>query len=78
MDVLIFKKGTPPMEIVESIRQMAFDPEQFGSTDSYISWLVDNLSRCHEIEVRVTGNTTEDRAASLVEELKRHGLISFE
>jgi hypothetical protein len=78
MPVLYFKSGTPPTEVVESIRSLAFDPDCFGSTDNYIDRMIDNLACFHEKHVTVTGNTTEERAASLVSELRRCGLIEFE
>jgi hypothetical protein len=40
--------------------------------------MVGNLARLHETYVTVTGNTTEEGAASLVSELERCGLIVFE
>jgi len=73
----VFKAGTPPLEVVESIRQLAFDPDHFGTTDNYIDWMVDNLSRFHGIRVQITGSTTQERAESLVNELVRHGLVAF-
>lgn len=75
---LKFKPETTALSVIDSIRQRAFDPDSFGSMDDYITWLAGNLSRCHDVEIAVVGDTTEDRAASLVGELQRHGLISYE
>lgn len=77
MEKLKFKRGTSPLAVVDTIRQKAFDPEHFGSTDNYIDWLVNNLWTFFGLSVRVTGKTTGERAASLVGELQLHGLVSF-
>lgn len=78
METLKFKPGTPALTVIDEIRQKAFDPDSFGTVDEYIVWLAENLSRCHDIVITVTGNTTDERAESLVAELLQHGLISYE
>jgi hypothetical protein len=77
MVTLNFRPGTPALSVLEAIRQESFDPEHFGSMDDYIDWLKDNLLRCSDIIVSVSGKSTDERAASLVSELQRNGLISY-
>jgi hypothetical protein len=77
MVTLNFKPGTPALTVLEAIRQESFDPEHFGSMDDYIDWLKENLLRCSDIIVSVAGESTEERAASLVSELQRNGLIAY-
>jgi len=64
--------GTP-LQIVKQMRSLAFtDPEQ--TLGQYIDWVAENALRFDDIALNVTGETDEQRADSLVQEMLRAGL----
>jgi hypothetical protein len=66
--------GTP-IQIVQGMRSVAFQ-QQEASIDDYITWVVDNAQRGNEVALNVTGSTEDERALSLLDELKRTGLAT--
>jgi hypothetical protein len=78
MKTLIYKKSDTALEILESMRGTAFDPDSFGSMENYIDWLQDHLWRMHAIHIPITGSQVEDRASSMVSGLIEKGLIELE
>lgn len=78
MRTLFFKKTDTPMEIIETMRGSAFDPDSFGSMDNYIDWLQEHLWRMHGIHIPVSGSQVDDRASSMVAGLVDKNLIVLE
>jgi hypothetical protein len=66
-------EGTP-VEIIQFLREKVFEAIITGRTDQYINWLRDALKRLGRISIRVTGDTTEQRAASLVDGMITRGI----
>lgn len=64
-----------PIEAVRSLQSQAYDPDQFGSLDSYMEWLASSVWRFRGIGINVTGETLEARCASLVAQLRNKNLI---
>ena len=67
-------RGTP-LQIVRAMQDTAFDVQDFTAR-KYIEWVVANAARFENVELVVTGETDDELAASLVEELVRVGLTS--
>lgn len=65
-------KGTP-LQIVRAMQDVAFGSEDF-TTAKYIVWVVSNALRFDEIALDVKGETDDEMAASLVDEMIRTGL----
>ena len=53
------------LEIVEAMQDIAFGVEEM-TLDEYIDWVVQNAQRFEEVELKVAGETTEERAKDLV------------
>ena len=60
-------------QIVKQMQSLTFDQKD-GDLDAYIRWVADNARRMHDADLKVTGETEDDRCASLIEEMKRTGL----
>ncbi len=65
-------RGTA-VQIVKAMQDIAFGVEQF-TLPEYIDWVVQNAAKFEEVELRVAGETDEEKAASLVAEMIRTGL----
>ena len=65
-------RGTA-VQIVKAMQDIAFGVEQF-TLGEYIDWVVANAMKFEEVELKVTGATDEEKAASLVAEMMRTGL----
>jgi hypothetical protein len=65
-------EGTP-RQIVEAMRYIAFGQEQ-RSLSEYIDWLVDQVQRIESIDLKVEGDTDDEKAASLVQAMLTSGL----
>jgi len=65
-------EGTP-RQIVEAMRYIAFGQEQ-RSLSEYIDWLVDQVQRIESIDLKVDGETDDEKAASLVQAMLTAGL----
>ena len=65
-------QGTPK-QIVEAMKYIAFGQEQ-RSLGEYIDWLVDQVQRLESTELKIEGNTDEEKAASLVQAMLGSGL----
>ena len=63
------------LQIVKAMQDIAFGVEQM-TADQYIEWVVQNARRFEEVELVVSGATTEERARSLVEEMLAKGLAA--
>jgi hypothetical protein len=61
------------LQIVKAMQDIAFGVEQL-TTDQYIDWVVANAMRFESVELRVTGETTDERASALVEAMVSAGL----
>ena len=65
-------RGTA-VQIVKAMQDIAFGVEQFALPE-YIDWVVQNAAKFEEVELKITGEIDEDKAASLVAEMIRTGL----
>lgn len=59
-------------QIVQAMRSLAFGREE-QPLGEYITWVAEQLSRMMGVSLEVTGNTDDERARSLVDELLRTG-----
>ena len=60
-------------QIVEAMKYIAFGQEH-RSLGEYIDWLVDQVQRLESTELKVEGDTDEEKAASLVQAMLGSGL----
>jgi hypothetical protein len=60
-------------QIVEAMKYIAFGQEQ-RSLGEYIDWLVDQVQRLESTELKVEGDTDDEKAASLVQAMLGSGL----
>ncbi len=58
-------EGTP-VQIVQAMHSIAFGADGLSLIE-YIDWACDHARRMLEIDIEVTGETEEERAASFVE-----------
>ena len=65
-------EGTPK-QIVEGMQFIAFGQEN-RTLSEYIDWLVDQVQRLESMELNVTGENDEEKAASLVKAMVEAGL----
>jgi hypothetical protein len=65
------------LQIVKAMQDIAFGVEQM-TLDEYIDWVVQNAQRFEEVELKVAGETTEERAKALVEAMGSNGLARLE
>jgi ribosomal protein L5 len=65
-------EGTPK-QIVSQMKSIAFGVEKLTLAE-YCDWTADNACKIHGLDVKLVGETDEERAASLVEEMCRTGL----
>ena len=65
-------EGTPK-QIVEAMQYIAFGQEH-RTLGEYIDWLVDQVQRLESMELKVEGDTDEEKAASLVQVILAAGL----
>jgi hypothetical protein len=65
--------GTP-LQIVKSMKGLAFGAP--SSVADYIQWIVENTQRYEGVGLNVTGETDEELATSLVDEMVRVGLAT--
>jgi hypothetical protein len=63
------------LQIVKAMQDIAFGVEQM-TLDQYIAWVVENARRFEEVELKPDGETTEERAKALVEEMVAKGLAA--
>ncbi|RKI05683.1 hypothetical protein D7Y15_32780 [Corallococcus sp. AB030] len=63
------------VQIVKGMQDIAFGVERL-SLGEYINWVVGNAQRFESTELRVQGETDEEKAASLVDEMLREGLAA--
>jgi hypothetical protein len=57
------------------MQDIAFGVDDF-TLPRYIEWVVANAQRFEEVELKVTGTTDDELAASLVDEMIRAGLAA--
>ncbi len=60
-------------QIVEAMQYIAFGQEN-RTLGEYIDWLVDQVQRLESIDLKIEGETDEDKAASLVQAMMGSGL----
>lgn len=65
-------QGTPK-QIVEAMQYIAFGQEH-RTLGEYIDWLVGQVQRVESTDLKVEGDTDEDKAASLVQAMVGSGL----
>ena len=65
-------EGTP-RQIVRAMQDLAFGVEKLNPRQ-YIEWVVANAKKFEGVELAVEGDTDDEIAASLVEEMIRTGL----
>ncbi len=65
-------QGTP-LQIVRGMQDIAFGVDDF-TPSQYMEWVVANALKFEEVELNVTGESDEDKARSLVDEMLKHGL----
>jgi len=63
------------LQIVKAMQNIAFGVEQM-TLNQYIDWVVDNARRFEEVELEATGETTEERAKTIVDEMVAKGLAA--
>ena len=61
------------LQIVKAMQDIAFGVDDF-TVPQYIEWVVANARKFEEVELDVKGETDEELAASLVDEMVRAGL----
>lgn len=64
--------GTP-IQIVQGMRSVAFDKRD-ASLSEYINWVVGNVERNEGVALSVTGDTDDERSASLIQAMRDAGL----
>jgi hypothetical protein len=67
-------QGTP-LQIVKAMQDVAFGVGDF-TVPKYVAWVVDNARRFEGVELAVEGETDDEIATSLVNEMIRTGLTS--
>jgi len=65
-------QGTP-LQIVRAMQDIAFGVNDF-TIPKYIEWVAGNALKFEEVELKITGEADEERAAALVDEMIRTGL----
>jgi hypothetical protein len=65
-------QGTP-RQIVRAMQDIAFGVDDF-TLRKYIEWVVANAQKFEGVELNVIGETDDELAASLVDEMIRAGL----
>ncbi|AKQ68194.1 hypothetical protein A176_005106 [Myxococcus hansupus] len=63
------------VQIVKGMQDIAFGVERL-SLPEYIDWVVANAQRVESVALRVQGETGDEKAASLVQEMLRTGLAA--
>lgn len=64
--------GTP-LQIVQHMQFLAFGQEK-ATLSEYIDWSVSMLQQMQGVELKVVGETDEERAASFIDEMVAKGL----
>lgn len=77
MEILQFNQNTDPIEIIENIRQQAFDPDCFGSLDDYLVWLSQSLWKFNQIGIQIPNDTIENKCQAVVEQLVQYGFLEL-
>jgi hypothetical protein len=65
-------KGTP-LQIVRAMQDIAFGVQDL-SVRKYIEWVAENTRQFEGVELAIKGETDDELAASLVDEMVRTGL----
>jgi hypothetical protein len=63
------------LQIVKAMQDIAFGVEQM-TLDQYIDWVVENARRFEAVDLNPAGETTEERAKALVDEMIAKGLAA--
>jgi len=59
------------LQIVKAMQDLAFGVDDF-TVAQYVAWVVDNTLRIEELALDVKGETDDELAQSLVDEMLRH------
>lgn len=62
------------LQIVLQMKSMAFNGQ--GDLADYVRWVVDNSLRYDDADLKITGETDDEKAASLISEMLRTGLAT--
>ena len=62
-------------EIMDCLRDRAFDPTEFPDTDTYIWFLQNNVIRTTGMECSLPDGSTERRARAMIKHLERIGAL---
>lgn len=63
------------VEILDQLRALTFDPQEFPSTDAYIRYLQDIFRRMADISCELPAGSVEQHASVLLETLERIGAL---
>jgi hypothetical protein len=63
------------LQIVQQMQSLAIIADGY-SVEQYVKFVVENTQRFEDVALTVTGSTPDELAASLIEELRRAGLIT--
>lgn len=66
-------QGTP-LQMVQMMQQVAFGREE-QPVGEYIDWVKSQVARFMGVTLEVSGETPEDKARSLIDELLRAGFV---
>lgn len=61
------------VQIVQAMKSIAFGVDDF-TLSQYIDWVARNAAKFEDVELKITGETDDEKAASLVAEMIRTGL----
>lgn len=73
IDETIYEGST--VEILDQLRALTFDPQEFPSTDTYIRYLQDSIRRMTDLPCKLPTSSVEQRASVLLETLERIGAL---
>ena len=73
IDETIYEGGA--VGILDRLRALTFDPQEFPSTDAYIRFLQDSIRRMTDLPCELPAGSVEQRAAVLLETLEHIGAL---
>lgn len=64
-----------PVELVQLLKEQAYDHERFESLDEFMKWSVQSIWRFQSKGIDIQGESLEDRCDSFIRQLIGHKLI---
>lgn len=64
-----------PVDMVEGLRSLNYDPTQFDSLDGFMVWFTHSVWRFHSVGIVLEGETLDQRCGSLIDQLIENGFI---